>query len=54
MPNCACFGLELVTDAKKTRLGIFVIYIQTKDGIFENVQKVIRNFVVKVNLKDKD
>ena len=35
---------------RKRRLGIFVIGIQTKDGIFESVQKVIRNFVVKVNL----
>ena len=31
--------------------GIFVIDIQTDDRIFENVQKVISNFLVKVNLK---
>ena len=36
---------------RKTKLGIFVIGIQTEDGVFKNVQKVIRNFVVKVNLK---
>ena len=36
---------------KQTRLGIFVIDIQTKDGISENLQKVIRKFVVKVKLK---
>ena len=40
-----------VTDAKKNNAGYFVIEIETEDAIFENVQKVIRNFVVKVSLK---
>ena len=41
MGECGLGSLTL----GKTRLGTFVIDIQTEDGIFENIQKVIRSFV---------
>ena len=40
-----------VTDAKKNKADTFVIDIQTEGGIFDNVQKVISNFVEIVNFK---